>query len=70
MPKTVAFLGPEGTYTDEACYLYAPEEHRMPFGSLFDDFPLPFGRLPPTLPLRFHCVFHCFPTCAYWIASG
>ena len=34
MPKTVAFLGPEGTYTDEACYLYAPEEHRIPFGSL------------------------------------
>ena len=34
MPKTVAFLGPEGTYTDEACYLYAPEENRMPFGSL------------------------------------
>ena len=34
MPKTVAFLGPEGTYTDEACFLYAPNETRIPFASL------------------------------------
>jgi prephenate dehydratase len=34
MPKTVAFLGPEGTYTDEACFFYAPDEERVPFASL------------------------------------
>ncbi len=34
MPKTVAFLGPEGTYTDEACFLYAPDETRVPYASL------------------------------------
>ena len=34
MPNTVAFLGPEGTYTDEACYLYAPDADRVPFASL------------------------------------
>jgi prephenate dehydratase len=34
MPKTVAFLGPEGTYTDEACFYYAPDEERVPFASL------------------------------------
>ena len=34
MPKTVAFLGPEGTYTDEACFFYAPDETRIPFASL------------------------------------
>jgi prephenate dehydratase len=34
MPKTVAFLGPEGTYTDEACFFYAPDEERIPFASL------------------------------------
>jgi prephenate dehydratase len=34
MPKTVAFLGPEGTYTDEACYFYAPDDERVPFASL------------------------------------
>ncbi len=34
MPKTVAFLGPEGTYTDEACFFYAPDAERIPFASL------------------------------------
>jgi len=34
MPKTVAFLGPVGTYTDEACFFYAPDEERIPFASL------------------------------------
>ena len=34
MPKTVAFLGPIGTYTDEASYLYAPSAERVPFASL------------------------------------
>ena len=34
MSKTVAFLGPEGTYTDAACYFYAPNDERVPFASL------------------------------------
>mgnify|MGYP000442198455 FL=1 len=34
MPKKIAFLGPIGTYTDEASYLYAPSAERMPFASL------------------------------------
>ena len=34
MPKKIAFLGPIGTYTDEASYLYAPNAERMPFASL------------------------------------
>ena len=34
MPKTVAYLGPEGTYTDEASFFYAPDEERIPFASL------------------------------------
>ena len=33
MPKTIAFLGPIGTYTDEASYLYAPSADRVPFAS-------------------------------------
>ena len=34
MSKTVAFIGPEGTYTDEACFFYAPDDERIPFASL------------------------------------
>ncbi len=34
MPKKIAFLGPIGTYTDEASYLYAPRAERVPFASL------------------------------------
>ena len=34
MPKKIAFLGPIGTYTDEASYLYAPTAERVPFASL------------------------------------
>ncbi|MDP6666355.1 MAG: prephenate dehydratase [Dehalococcoidia bacterium] len=34
MPKKVAFLGPIGTYTDEACFLYAPDAERIPYASL------------------------------------
>lgn len=34
MPETIAFLGPIGTYTDEASYLYAPNAERVPFASL------------------------------------
>ena len=34
MPKQIAFLGPIGTYTDEASYLYAPSAERVPFASL------------------------------------
>ena len=34
MLTSVAFLGPEGTYTDEASYLYAPSASRVPYGSL------------------------------------
>jgi prephenate dehydratase len=34
VPKKIAFLGPIGTYSDEASYLYAPNAERMPFASL------------------------------------
>ena len=34
MPKKIAFLGPIGTYSDEASYLYAPKAERVPFASL------------------------------------
>ena len=34
MLTSVAFLGPEGTYSDEASYLYAPNARRVPYGSL------------------------------------
>ena len=34
MPKKIAVLGPIGTYTDEASYLYAPSAERVPFASL------------------------------------
>ena len=34
MPEKIAFLGPIGTYTDEASYLYAPSAERVPFASL------------------------------------
>jgi len=34
VPKKIAFLGPIGTYTDEASYLYAPSAERVPFASL------------------------------------
>lgn len=31
---TVAYLGPEGTYTDEAAFLYAPDTDRIPYATL------------------------------------
>ena len=34
MPKRVAFLGPEGTYSEEACLLYAPGAERVAFLTL------------------------------------
>ena len=34
MTKRVAYLGPEGTYTDEACFFYAPNDERVPYASL------------------------------------
>lgn len=34
MTEKVAFLGPIGTYTDEACFLYAPDAERVPYASL------------------------------------
>lgn len=34
MPEKIAFLGPIGTYTDEACFRYAPEAERVPYASL------------------------------------
>ena len=34
MPEKIAFLGPIGTYTDEACYRYAPDAERVPYASL------------------------------------
>ena len=33
MPEKIAFLGPIGTYTDEACYRYAPDAARVPYAS-------------------------------------
>ncbi|MEK9675048.1 MAG: prephenate dehydratase [Chloroflexota bacterium] len=34
MSKKIAFLGPEGTYTDEAAYFYAPDGDRVPYATL------------------------------------
>jgi len=34
MNKTIAYLGPAGTFTEEASLVYAPESSRIPFGSI------------------------------------
>ena len=35
-PGTVAYLGPEGTFSEEAAILYAPEWERLPYPSIRD----------------------------------
>jgi prephenate dehydratase len=32
--RRIAYLGPEGTYTDEAAFLYAPGDERVPYSTL------------------------------------
>jgi prephenate dehydratase len=34
MPEKIAFLGPIGTYSDEASFRYAPDAERVPYASL------------------------------------
>ena len=35
-PRTVAYLGPQGTFSEEAAILYAPESERLPYPSIRD----------------------------------
>lgn len=35
-PGTVAYLGPQGTFSEEAAILYAPESERLPYPSIRD----------------------------------
>ena len=34
--ETVAYLGPQGTFSEEAAFLYAPESERLPYPSIRD----------------------------------
>ena len=35
-PRTVAYLGPQGTFSEEAAILFAPESERLPYPSIRD----------------------------------
>ena len=36
MKKKIGYLGPEGTYTDQASYLYSQTDIRIPYGTIKD----------------------------------
>ena len=37
MKKKIGYLGPEGTYTDQASYLYSQTDIRIPYGTIKDE---------------------------------